>query len=251
MNKENRLVGFFREQIGQGRRFATQSDMARFLRLAPTQATKLYKFLKGADTQYRSVTDWFERLGGRFLEPEREQTREICFVNAKITPAGASGPPLVPEEYVAVPLVAEAGAGPGIIAQEEFKSWVLVYRNLRSVARRSNLIAVEVGKHSRSMTPLLHPGDLVLVDLDDKGDVSGFSPPGNIYLVREPGQEGGGKLKRVSMSGRGRNAIITYYSENTAENEPEPYFLHEDFGGDPSRAIVGKVVWAWTDLARK
>ena len=133
---------------------------------------------------------------------------------------------------MAVPLVGEVGAGPGIVSQDEFLSWVLVYRKMSSVARRSNLLAVEVGKNQKSMVPLLHPGDIVLVDLDDFGQDTGFRPPGNIYLVREPGQEGGGKIKRVSITGKGENAVITYYSENTAENEPEPYFLSQDFDGD-------------------
>ena len=202
--------------------------------------------------QLESVGKLLDAIGVSLTRPwEREQTREVCLVDAKIVRAGEHGPPIIPEEYVAVPLVSEAGAGPGIVPQDEFKSWVLVYRNLRSIARRSNLIAVEIGKNSRSMVPLLHPGDLVLVDLDDRGELSGFAPPGNTYLVREPGQEGGGKIKRVSMSGQGKNATIIYYSENVAENVPESYFLAQDFDNDITKAIVGKVVWAWTDLSRK
>ena len=194
-----------------------------------------------------------DALGARLVLPDEptEQTREVCFVDAKVVRTGKNGPPIVPEEYVAVPLVGEVGAGPGIVAQDEFLSWVLVYRRMSSVARRSNLLAVEVGKNQKSMVPLLHPGDIVLVDLDDFGQDTGFRPPGNIYLVREPGQEGGGKIKRVSITGKGENAVISYYSENTAENEPEPYFLSQDFDGDLRKAIVGKVIWAWTDLSRK
>lgn len=227
---------------------------AEMMRRAGAPKPSWYKLLQGKGVRSENLFEWLENLGFRLLPPGEappEQTREVCFVDAKVVRSGAQGPPVVPEEYVAVPLVSEAGAGPGIVAQDEFKSWVLVYRNLRSIARRSNLIAVEVGKNSRSMVPLLHPGDLVLVDLDDKGELSGFAPPGNTYLVREPGQEGGGKIKRVSLSGTGKNTIITYYSENAAENEPEPFFLAQDFDNDITRAVVGKVVWAWTDLSRK
>ena len=184
-------------------------------------------------------------------DEKREKTREVCFVDAKIAPSGKMLPPPNAGEYVAVPLASEAGAGPGHLPEEEFKSWVLMDRGMPSMARRSNFIAVEVSRNSRSMVPLLHPGDIVLVDLDDWGQDSRYDPPGNIFLVREPGQEGGGKIKRVTVSGKGENCSIIYYSENVQENVPEPYSLSHDFDGELRKAIVGKVVWAWTDLSRK
>ena len=202
--------------------------------------------------QLESVGKLLDAIGTSVMPRpwEQEQTREICFVDAKIAPSGRALPLPDAELYVAVPLADEAGAGPGMLPQEEFKSWVLVHRHMPSISRRSNLIAVEIAKNSRSMTPLLHPGDIVLVDLDDWGQ-EGYRSPGNIFLVREPGQEGGGKIKRVTMSGKGHNASIIYYSENAAENEPESYFIGQDFDGELRKAIVGKVVWAWTDLSRK
>lgn len=250
MNAQNWIIDFFTEQIGAGKRFSSRVEMAEYLGLPKTQATKLFNFLKGADTQYKAVLDWFAKLGGRLVEPQREKIREVCFVDAKIAPSGQNAPPPESEDYVAVPLVGEVGAGPGMVDQHELLSWVLVYRGHGAVARRSNLLAVEVGRNQRSMIPLLHPGDIVLVDLDDWGQ-EGFHAPGNIYLVREPGQEGGGKIKRVALAGKGDSAIMTYYSENAQENEPEPYFLHQDFDGDLRKAIVGKIIWAWTDLSRK
>ena len=227
---------------------------AELMRRAQASKPSWYKYLQGKGVRSENLLEWLDNLGFRLIAPNevtpQGQTREVCFVNTKIVRAGEHGPPIIPEEYVAVPLVSEVGAGPGYVPEEEFKTWVLVNRNLRSIARRSNLIAVEIGKNSRSMVPLLHPGDTALVDLDDWGE-DGFSPPGNIFLVREPGQEGGGKIKRVSVSGQGKNETIIYYSENVAENEPEPYFISQDFDGDLRKAIVGKVVWAWTDLSRK
>lgn len=64
---------FFQQSIGEGRRFATQTDMARFLGLKVTTATKLYTFLKGADTQSSAVIDWIERLGGNVILPPTQR----------------------------------------------------------------------------------------------------------------------------------------------------------------------------------
>ncbi|MDL2268244.1 S24 family peptidase [Desulfovibrio sp. OttesenSCG-928-G15] len=249
----------FYEELIEGLKKSVSEDfdgkLTRLAKAADTHPTTVTRLLQGDRQKWLNLISRLADSAGLKIvstrQPAEAQSREVCFVSALTVPAGGNSPPPFSEDYLAVPLVGEAGAGPGIIPQDEILSWVLVYRNLRSVARRSNLIAVEIGKNSRSMVPLLYPGDLVLVDLNDKGETAGFSPPGNIFLVREPGQEGGGKVKRVSVSGQGQNTILNYYSENSAENEPEPYFLHQDFDGEIDRAIVGRIVWAWTDLSRK
>ena len=197
------------------------------------------------------LSDVFERLGVTLRLPEwpEETTRDVCFVEAKIVQAGAGiGEPNA-ESYLAVPLVGEVGAGAGIIPQEEVLSWVLVYRGHRSVMQRSNLLAVEIGRNQRSMIPTLHPGDIVLLDRNDWGQ-QGYAPPGNIFLVREPGQEGGGMVKRVATAGKGELATVTFYSDNAAEYGPEVYHMHQ-YEHDMQQAIVGRVVWAWADLSRK
>jgi len=238
------------EQAAYGR-FKNPKRLADHLGVEPNLITRWLK--KERVPKADKMGEVLDALGAFLSFPDespQEQTREICFVDAKIAPSGRALPLPDAELYVAVPLADEAGAGPGMMPQDEFKSWVLVHRHMPSISRRSNLIAVEIAKNSRSMTPLLHPGDIVLVDLDDWGQ-EGYRSPGNIFLVREPGQEGGGKIKRVTMSGKGHNASIIYYSENAAENEPESYFIGQDFDGEVRKAIVGKVVWAWTDLSRK
>jgi hypothetical protein len=126
----------------------------------------------------------------------------------------------------------------------------MVYREHHSVQHRKNLLAVEVGKNQRSMLPTLSPLDIMLVDRDDWGQNSAYTPPGNIYLVREPGQEGGAKVKRVALAGKGETTTVTFYSDNAAEFGPETHLLAL-YGYDLRQAIVGKVVWAWADLTRK
>lgn len=248
-------MGFYKDFLEElekaaYQRFKNPNRLAEFLDSEPNLITRWLK--KERIPRADKMGEVMDKLGMKLIPPDEkiELTREVCFVDAKIVPAGHAATPPEAEDYVAVPLVGEAGAGPGMVSEDKLKSWVLVYKNMPSLSRRSNFIAVEIGKNQRSMTPLLHPGDMVLVDLDDHGQ-DGFRSPGNIFLVREPGQEGGGMVKRVSLSGKGDNTLITYYSENAEENEPEPYFLKADFENDLTKAIVGKVVWAWTDLSRK
>lgn len=223
-----------------------------FARAIGVQQGSLSRFLnEGAGLNFESALKILDRLGFAISPPEdapEETTREVCFIDAKIVPAGDNMPPPKSEHYVAVPMVDEVGAGPGIIPQGELRSWVLLYKDHPSVMRRSNLLAVEVGRNQMSMTPTLHPGDIVLVDRDDWGK-DGYNPPGNIFLVREPGQDGGGMVKRVSIDGRNEETTVTFYSDNK-EYRPSTYLLNR-YDGDIRAAIVGRVVWAWSDLSRK
>lgn len=182
-----------------------------------------------------------------FEKDEIDTTRPICFVDAKISPAGYLLPPPDTEDYLAVPMVGEVGAGAGMIDQGELKSWVLVHSQSLAVRNRTNLLAVEIGRNQRSMIPTLHPEDIVLVNRDDYGQ-NGYKPPGNIFLVRDPGMDGG-MVKRVSVTEKGTRSTITFYSDNP-EYEPETYHLDE-YDNDIKKAIVGRVVWSWTDMSRK
>ena len=249
MKDSELLLAFFNDMVGPGKRFPSRVEMARFLGLPQTQATKLFNFLKGSDTQYRAVLDWLEKLGGSVNIPgERaaEAGQDVCFVNARVVPMGENQAPPKSEDYMAVPLVEEVGAGPGVIPQGEMLSWFLVYKHQDAVRYRRNLIAVQIGKTSTSMEPTLHPGDAVLIDRDDR-DVK---RPGRMMLVLDP--DGAGKIKRVSVEPRKNGDYrILYYSDNAADNPPEVYSLRDDFLNDWDRAIVGRVVWAWSDVSNK
>jgi phage repressor protein C with HTH and peptisase S24 domain len=114
--------------------------------------------------------------------------------------------------------------------------------------RRSNLLAVEVGKESDSMEPLISPYDIVLVDRDD------FVPQQDgrgIYLVREPGQLGGGMIKRVQVHRVKGETQVVFYSDNKKYGPEPPRFLDADYGEEWKNAIVGRCVWSWSDLTRK
>ena len=211
----------------------------------------LHSWLNGTRIpSFSKMAPLLEKIGAYIVsQDETGPYKEVCFVDAKVVPAGENLPPPPDEDYLAVPLVDEVGAGPGIIPQNELISWFLVWRYQKAVQHKRDLIAVMVGKHSTSMVPTLKPQDIVLVDREDK-DVTNFK--GRIMLVMDP-FDGSGKIKRVATENlpKKKDVRITYYSDNAAENPPEVYSLMEDFEGDWHKAIVGRVVWAWSDVSNK
>lgn len=186
------------------------------------------------------------KLGGKISFSDIP-SKEVCFVDAKIVNAEDSEYIEKPEaeDYLAVPVVDEVGAGPGIIPQNQLLSWFLVYRHQPAVRYRINLLAVQIGKNSTSMLPTLKPLDIVLIDRDDK-DVK---KSGRMFLVMD--KDGAGKIKRVAVEDIKNDCRIIYYSDNAADNPPEIYSLKEDFFGDWNKCIVGKVIWAWSDVSEK
>ena len=180
-------------------------------------------------------------FGGKVTFSDNDPTREVVFVNPRLHEDYKSLPHPIPDDYRAIPLTnLEVAAGPGLAIQEEaLESWVLVYAP-ELANRRVRLVAVRVEKGQRSMLPLIMPGDIVVIDLDDRDtDREG------IFLIRDP--EDGLALKRVaSFMKRGQRAL-TFYSDNTAEYKPNTYFLTE-FKADP---IIGRCIWQWGDLEKR
>lgn len=204
----------------------------------------LGKWLNGTRVpSMSSLSPILEKIGVTLNQRPGEADREVCFVNAKVVPAGEHVRPPQSEDYIAAPLVGEVGAGPGYVAQEDVESWFLVYKHIPAIRQRKDLIAVEIGDHSTSMSPLLNPKDIVLVD---RGDCL-VEKPGHIMLVRDP--DGAGMIKRVALNKNNGGLIIQFYSDNAAENPPLMYNLDEDYTLD--KAIVGRVIWAWTDVRGK
>ncbi len=211
-----------------------------------------YKAVAGTqDPSASNFLSWLETLGAKIVFPGKEHrpeiTRDICWIDAKVVPAGEGHQLPQAEAYFAVPLVGEAGAGPGVMPSEEIKSWVLVYRYQHAIRKKRNLLAVEIERDSNSMVPLLYPGDIVLVDRGDFDPVK----PGGIFLVREPGQEGGAMVKRVSTKRLDGDTLITFYSENSKEHPAITFSLEKEYDGEISKAIVGRCVWAWSDITGK
>ena len=216
-------------------------------------APTFWRWLSGKNVpRVETLEPVFEALHATITLPEREPehqdlARDVCFVDAKVVPAGDGLPPAASEDYLAVPLVDEVGAGPGIIPQGRLISWFLVWRYQKSVMHKHDLIAVRIGNHSTSMLPTLRPEDIVLVDRQDID----CATPGRIMLVLDP--DGAGMIKRVALTpirkdGGMQDIRITFYSDNVALNPPVVYSLRDDYGGDWRKAIGGHIVWAWSDM---
>ncbi len=205
---------------------------------------ELYSWVTGSRRPTLSkLAPVLDILGAKIVLPEASQ-KEIKLVKAYISEPTL--PPPQQEDFVAAPVLGEVGAGPGIVPEEELKGWLMVDRNAIGGRGLHNLIAVEIAPRSVSMRPTLNPGDIVLVDRDD----TSISRDGNIMLVRDP-LDHSGMIKRVSVREDKRDARITFYSDNASQYPPLVYSLMDDFDGEWGKAIVGKVIWAWTDMRGK
>ncbi len=223
----------------------SQSEIAR---QAGVQQASLSRFLSAGQATLNGdvlvrVIKW---LGGKISLDAGEADKDVCFVKADLVSGADGATPPDPLDYIAAPLVGEVGAGAGYLPQEDIKSWFLVYRQLPAIRYRRNLVAVEIGPSSTSMQPTLNPGDIVLVDRDDR-DVT---RAGHMMLVLDP-LDDSGMIKRVSVREKDDEFQITYYSDNAAKWPPGIYSLKNDFGGDWDRAIIGRVIWAWADVRDK
>lgn len=231
---------------------ASGASQSQIVKEANIQQASLSRFLKGKQATLNGdvVVRLVEWLGGSISleKPRLTQTnRDVCFVDAKIVPAGENIEPPQAEDYIAAPMVGEVGAGQAYIAQEDVESWFLVYRHALPAEHSRDLFAVRIGKDSTSMQPTLYPGDIVLVDRQVPR-VEAYL--GRMMLVRNPDRDSG-MIKRVELTPYDGDTLITYYSDNAAQWSPMIYSLRNDFDGDLSNAIVGRVIWAWSDVRNK
>lgn len=212
------------------------------------------KFLSGkAVPRFDTVARILETLGARILFPdeERDTTKPVVFVGARRSGGVAEGAGQPdPENYMAIPLAqGQVAAGAGLIPEDAVRGWVLAMKDQSSIRYRTNLVALEIGRGQESMVPTLHPLDIVLVDRDDFRP----EPDGSIFLVREPGPDAEVSVKRVYTSRRDGQTLVTFISDNPDKRSfpPRVYNLEADYQGDLRRAIIGRVVWAWSDMTRK
>jgi hypothetical protein len=144
-------------------------------------------------------------------------------------------------QYEAVPLVKD----PNIIRDDNHipdssvQHYALIHKSTRTLDECSpNLVAVSVAE--TAVGTLLEEYAVVIVDLNDNQ-----IEQGRIYLVRNP--KGDTYLRRVCVNEE--QTMITFYavSHNVM---PEMYSINDDFGGEISRAIVGRGVRIRSDLRK-
>ena len=227
----------------------TAADLSRRAELKKDQVRN---FLKGAGTSIKDVAAMLDALGAKIVFPDEEAAgaKDVCFVEARKSGVNGEAPPIHAARYMAVPLAeGEVAAGPGLVPQDSVRGWVLALKDHPSIRYRTNLVAVELGAGQESMVPTLHPRDIVLIDKDDFRP----EPDGSIFLVRDPGPDADVAVKRVYTQSRDGERFLTFVSDNPDKktNPPRVYSLERDYGGDLRRAIVGKVVWSWSDMTKK
>ncbi len=205
-----------------------------------------------SNPQWSTVAKIFDALKAEITFPfddsKKDITKSVHFVKPKIVTALPDDGP-IDDDYIAVPLASmPVAAGRGIIPEDKIRSWILVWKGQEAVRHRGNLAAVEIGPRETSMIPTLHPKDIVLIDRDDYRPKP---PPGNIYLVREPqGDVDGLAIKRVRFQIKNNKELIVFYSDNT-DFAPDIYDMETDYSGEVSRAVVGRVIWSWSDMTKK
>ncbi|WP_207262929.1 S24/S26 family peptidase [Desulfovibrio sp. Huiquan2017] len=236
------------DRIGPGKRYPNNKRMADELGVDPSQLNRFLKRERGLNSD--SLGHILDRVGVTltFCDEPSDTAREICFRAPDKGRAGPGAPEPRADDYLAVPLADPAvAASPGLVPERDVEGWVLVWRHQESIRFRSNLVAVEIPPGERSMAPTLHPGDIVLVDRDDREP----NAAGRIMLVREPGKDGAACIRRVGTRPLDGDVELIYYSDDSREYPPATFRLGRDFGGDITGAIGGNVVWAWSDMTRK
>lgn len=236
------------ERIGKGKRYPNNKRMADDLGVDPSQLNRFLKKERGLNAD--SLGHILDKIGASitFEDEPADSTREVCFHMPSKAQENQAAPDPQSDDYLAVPLTTPmVAAGPGIIPIEKVEGWVLVWRHQASIRFRTNLVAVKVGKNELSMAPTLHPGDIVLVDRNDRAP----SPPGRIMLVSEPDSHGEASIKRVNTRCLDDDLKLIFYSDNNREFPPSTHRLDRDYDGDINRAIGGNVVWAWSDMTKK
>jgi SOS-response transcriptional repressor LexA len=143
------------------------------------------------------------------------------------TTSAQKEPQVSGEDFVSVPLTESAiAAGQPIIPQESIEDYVLLH--IRAAGKRTNLVASRVDGHS--MEPMLHPGDIVVIDRDDKIIVKN-----KMFAIYH---EGGLTAKFLEKK---TNLLILRPINPNAEIQII------DLNENP-QPIVGKIIGAWKDL---
>lgn len=231
-------------------RYKSVAGLADAMGIPANRLTRWFSGERGP--RYKELAEVFDFMGIKLVFPgeSHDTTKDVCFVSPHIVGVNGDAPPIPPENYMAVPLArGSVAAGPGLVPQDAVKGWVLALRSHSSIKYRTNLVAVEIGDGQESMVPTLHPKDIVLVDKDDIRP----QPDGSIFLIREPGHDADVAVKRVYTQNQEGETVLNFVSDNPDKRSypPRVYSLERDYDGDLRRAIVGRVVWSWSDMTRK
>lgn len=226
-------------RVGKGKRFANNKRMADELEVDPSQLNRFLKRERGLTAD--SLGKILDRLGARIMFPDEphEQSMEVVLSSeGALTPSSS--------DYIAVPITSPAlAAQPGHIPEDAVEGWILAWRHHESIRFRTNLAATRIPQGDQSLAPLLTPGDIVLIDRNDKDP----APSGRIMLTSTP--QGAASVRRVDARNTPAGLQLVFYTENTREYPPGTFMLESDYEGEISRAIGGSIVSSMADMTQK
>ena len=182
------------------------------------------KYGPGSDPQFRTTYKILRGLLGR-RPVDLEGTKPVITIVGGVqeVPKG-----MRPDDYYGVPMVEDRiAAGQGRIMDDHVAGLVWVYKP--EIGNRRNLVAVKLAADAESMQPTLHPGNIVIIDRDDKA----ITPQG-IYAVRTSQEHLA--IKRLTVS-NGRFWLVS-------DNHRWPPQISEFDSSE--KLIIGRVVWSWT-----
>lgn len=162
-----------------------------------------------------------------FLAEEGGHPVQIPELKVFQAASAKNAPKLREEDYVSIPLTESAiAAGQPIIQADKIEDYVLLH--IRAAGKRNNLVASRVD--GESMEPMLHSGDIVVIDRDDKNVVKN-----KIYAIFH---EDGLTAKYVE---RKKELLILRPINPTFEVQIIELQEHPD-------PIVGRIIGAWKEL---
>jgi SOS-response transcriptional repressor LexA len=162
-----------------------------------------------------------------FLVEEESQPVQIPELKVFQAASAKNAPKLREEDYISIPLTESSiAAGQPIIQADKIEDYVILH--IRAAGRRNNLVASRVD--GESMEPMLHSGDIVVIDRNDRRVVKN-----RIYAIFH---EDGLTAKYVE---RKKELLILHPINPTFD--PQSIKLREH--PDP---IVGRIIGAWKEL---
>lgn len=162
-----------------------------------------------------------------FLAEEGGHPVQIPELKVFQAASAKNAPKLREEDYVSIPLTESSiAAGQPIIQADKIEDYVLLH--IRAAGKRNNLVASRVD--GESMEPMLHSGDIVVIDRDDKDVVKN-----KIFAIFH---EDGLTAKYIE---RRKELLILRSINPTFDVQIIELQEHPD-------PIVGRIIGAWKEL---
>lgn len=244
----------FYENLISGLRRAVEEKYdgkpSRLAKVADTHPSTLARLMDGDRKKWLMLISRLADAAGLDIRSpyveETDTSSKVCWVEPQVL--GVSTEPPASEIYLAVPMVtSRAAESRGKEMWEGIEGWILVHKKSIAPSRWDHLLAIRIAGDSDSMEPTLKPGDIVLCDTNP--DQFRFRQPGNIHVAREP--DGSVSVKRVSIKQTSEDTQLIFYSDDVVNHPPLCFSLMQDYEGELCKAVLGRVIWTWSDMSYK